>query len=415
MPLRYLLPLTLFALVPSPLATRTAERPRMRLVSALAPPDAGMTLARRRPSRTRAQFFESPLSAGLENLPAVRDWRASEGAQGLQQAKRQIEKVVGESLTTLRDDLLGEAVVLAMHLAPGDAPDQAHGLLLTRVRNRPLLDRVIHEFNAAQIHKGEVARVVVKDWRGTAYSARVYHDPRRPTEFYASLDQTFAWSNSEELVQGVIDRKAGTRPASLDEPKFQRVRGKLPTHAAIQPVPGRRIPQACPGSGRLGRKNAVGRARIIACRPGALTSTAVEYAGAALEWRDGLVLHTEETIQPDRLDPWLRRWAAATPEKTAKAVLSGTCPATALAMGSLYLDFPAVFQAIESVVPDEGRTKFGNSLEALKGVLLGRDVRTELLPVPWAGRSWRTSRPLTGRFGPEEHGFPFVVTVERRR
>jgi len=402
MRLRHLVSLMLFALVPPSAATRVFGGEAAEALLRLAPPDAGMTLIVEDLRGHARQFFESPLGAGLSQLPAVREWRASENAQGLQQAKRQIEKVVGENVATLRDDLLGDAVVLVLHVAPGEAPDQAHGLLLTRVRNRPLLDRVIQEFNSAQTRKGEITRVVTKEWQGAPYSARVFRDPQRPTEFYATLDQTFAWSNSEKLLQGALERRSGGKASLADAPKFRGVREKLPVSAAVSLfLDGgflRRVLSNAPPQ----KKSAAEE------RAGALFGRyvgALEYAGASLDWREGIVLQTEEMLDPSRLDPWIKAWAARR-EKVAPEQLR--VPETALGMTSLYVDFPALLQAAESLVSEDQHTKLANSLEAIKGVLLGRDLRTEILPHLGPAVLAYFEAPQKGDSAP---GVPLVLSV----
>ena len=340
----------------------------------LTPPDAGATVIIEDLRGHARRFFDSPLGAGLSDLPAVRAWRGSERFQGFQLARQQIEKAIGENVTAVRDDLLGDAVVLAIHLAPDQAPDQARGLLLTRIRNQTLLDRSIQVFNSAQTQKGEIARVESKQWHNNKYSSRVFHDPNRPTEYYAILNRTFAWSNSEDLLRGVIECQSGTRPGLSAEPRFQRVRSKLPATAALRlfldPAFLRRVLATAPR-----QKTSTDDERIVAWFERYLA--AVEYAGAALEWREGIILQTEEMLDPERLDPGLKSWAAG---PGARDVVPQRVPAQTLAMASLSANFPALFQVVESLVSDDVRAKSENMLEVLKGVLLGRDFRTEVLP-----------------------------------
>ncbi|MDR3636780.1 MAG: hypothetical protein P4L84_23450 [Isosphaeraceae bacterium] len=369
----------------------------------LVPPDAGMTLLVENLQENARRFFESTISNELGALPTVRAWRASERGQGLQLAKRQIEKVIGEKIATLRDELLGDAFALVLHLNPDEMPDQAHGLLLARVRNKALLDRVIQEFNSAQIRKGEIARVVPKSWRGVGYFARVHQDPTRPTEFYATLDQTFAWSNSEKVLQGVLERHADAAPGLAQSDRFRRVRDKLPRNAALSLFVDagfvRRSLAAAPQ-----QKRSANEERVVAIFERYLG--ALEYAGAAVEWNDGIALQIEESLRADRLDPWIRAWADCG-TKTNPDMLR--VPSTALAVGNLYVDFPAFLQAVESVIPEEGRTKYGNLLEAMKGVLLGRDLRKEILPYLGPGVLAYLEAPQKGDSAP---GLPFVVSVD---
>ena len=83
--------------------------------------------------RGQARALEgSPVAEGLRALPAVRDWLASDRARGLRAALKKAEAALGEDLPTVRDGILGEAVVLALRLPPGGRPEEARGLLLVR-------------------------------------------------------------------------------------------------------------------------------------------------------------------------------------------------------------------------------------------------------------------------------------------
>ena len=88
-------------------------------------------------------------------------------------------------------------------------PSQARGLLLLRARDPALLDRLISAFNAAQRDSGELKRVDVRRRGDTTYHVREFPEGSgRPPEWYVGYpDGTFAFSNSEEMIQGVVDRK----------------------------------------------------------------------------------------------------------------------------------------------------------------------------------------------------------------
>ena len=148
----------------------------------------------------------------------------------------------------------------------------------------------------------------------------------RPSEWYLTYpDGTFAFSNSESLIQSVIDRKArnlarGTDGAARDAgnsattldggltdlPRFQAVKRRQNAKALarlfIEPRQVERLIAASPRPGKASD------ARIMEMLERYLK--AVEYAGATLEWNDaGIVLHTVETLDRSKLEPWLVHWA----------------------------------------------------------------------------------------------------------
>ena len=69
----------------------------------------------------------------------MRAWLDSEQHRQFEQSRAQIEAALGATLTDLRDELVGDAVVLALRLPPQDPVDasQARGLLLFRRETLP--------------------------------------------------------------------------------------------------------------------------------------------------------------------------------------------------------------------------------------------------------------------------------------
>src|SRR5262249_29117632 len=157
--------------------------PLLRLV----PPDAGLTVAVEDLRGQARAAFESPLYDGLLHLPAVQAWLGSDRGRGYQKAKAKIGAILGEDFGAVRDGLLGEAFARARGPPPGGRPEDARGLLLVRVPDRPLLDRAVDALNNAQLKKGELARVAPKARDGAGYFAREFQAPGRPGEFYAHL------------------------------------------------------------------------------------------------------------------------------------------------------------------------------------------------------------------------------------
>lgn len=89
----------------------------------------------------------------------------------------------------LRDDLLGEAVVLV--LQPGQGGDSewpSSGLLLLKVRDRALLDRLIVLVNESDRRNGTLERVEPQAKGGTTYSVRGFRPGTRLVKAYVVLD-----------------------------------------------------------------------------------------------------------------------------------------------------------------------------------------------------------------------------------
>ncbi len=336
-------------------------------------------------------FLKSRLASDLRRLPAVRAWFASEKYQHFERSRAQIETLLGANLTEVRDELLGDAIILALRLspeAPGDA-SQARGILLVQARDPALLRRLIRVVNTIQQESGELAGVAERQRNGTTYVVRDFPAAaNRPPEWYVVYpDGTFAFSNSEAMIQSVIDRKArgqddknGTKAVpSIDsglgeQPKLKAVKDKLPERALarlfVNPRQFERLLAAAP------RPDKPTDARIMATLERYVA--AVDFAGAALTWDDeSIVIHSVETLNPSLLDPWLRRWAgdARRVDPTLLRV-----PQTALAVASGHVDALAFFDAISQIVPDEDQPRLANIETVLTGLLLGNDLRSKVLP-----------------------------------
>jgi hypothetical protein len=374
----------------------------------LVPPDAAATLAIEDLRGHAREFLGSPVAEGLQRLPEFQTWLASDRFAQFEQARQRIEHALGESLTTVRDELLGDAVVLTLRTGPNGRPEEARGLFLARVRNRPLLEKLLRDLNAAQQRSGELARTTRRNHSGVSYWCREFQPtPRgqRPAEYLTVLaDNCFAWSNAEDLILGVIDRSAGKARSLADEPRFQRVRRRLPEPAAISlfldPLFLTRVLAA---STRPPKRPVVDRASALVGR----YLGAMDYLGAALQWRDGLVLQTEELLDPDKLDPWVRRWAARPPER---APSLSRVPATALAVASVQADFVALLDVLRLIIPEPQQQRLENLILTLNGLLLGRDLQAEILPQMGPGVIAYAEPPGADRTSPEE-GFSKVFIV----
>lgn len=347
----------------------------------LTPPDAGVTLAVEDLRGHTREFLASPLADRVANLPFVRSWIESSRFASFQAARRQFEAVLGATLENLRDDILGDAFVLTLRVPPQGRPDEARGMLLVRVRDRKLLDRLIDGINGAQRKKGELVRLDERTWNGVSYWVREFApQTKRPAEYYAILaDQTFAWSNSDELVHGVIERSKGATEGLGDLPTFRQVRGRLPERSAVSLFVNPRFLEAqVAASQKSPKPGEEPVAKMLAHYLNAL-----DYVGAAIEWRGatstrgaGIILHTEEVIDPAKVAAWAKQWAA----RPSIEPNLDRVPSSAIAVASAHVDFEGFEEFIRSLTPASGQRKLENGLRSVSGLMLGRDLRTAILP-----------------------------------
>jgi len=369
----------------------------------LVPPDAGATLAIEDLRGHAHDFCASPLADGLKQLPAVQDWLKSDRYRRFERARTEIEKTLDVPLTTIRDRLLGEAVVLSLHISPNDGPEQAQGLLLLRCRDRAWLDRLIARLNDAEKQGGPLVDVSQRTHRNATYWVRTFRPGTKPHEYYAIVGaDSFAWSNSESVMEGVLDRKAGLAPGLGDDANFRKVRDLLPDRAVASLFVNPRFLERLMAADPRQKTTAEEQVSALIAR----NLAAVDYAGAALEWRDGFVLHTHEAIDPSKLDEPLRRWGDR--QGADPSPLLSRVPATALALAAGHFDFGAIHDSLMSLVPEADRLRVENGVALLRGLLMGKDLRTEILPCLGPSVLVFADSP---RAGGDQPGHPAVVVA----
>lgn len=383
--------------------TRARGSEAVDLLLRLAPADAGLTIVVEDLKGHSRAFLDSPLAAGLNRLPAVTAWMGSERGRAWRQSTAQIEAILKTDFARVRDGLIGEAVVLALRIPPGGRPEDARGLLLSRVPDRPLLDRAIAHVNGSQIKKGELVRVSERRRAGAAYFVREHRAGTQPDECYAHLgDRVFAWSNSEELLLGVLDRQSKGSSGLDGLADVQRIRRRSPARTAVgvfvDPRFVERLMAAAPGSIKAADE------RLMALFGGYLA--AVRYAGAALEWRDGPVFHTEEVVDGEKLPLGLKAWADRTDDADPSLL---RVPPTALAFATAHLDARILIDAVSALVPEDAKSKLDNLGLALNGLLLGLDARRDVAPHLGPGVAAYLERPIAGA---PAIGLPLVVQME---
>ncbi|WP_435015663.1 hypothetical protein TA3x_003207 [Tundrisphaera sp. TA3] len=340
----------------------------------LLPPDAGIALAVENLRDRYREVAASPLADGLGRLPHVSTWLNSNPIRGVQRVVRQVEGGLNLAPGSIRDELFGDAVVLALRPGPPDAPEQARGVLLGRARDRAIRDRLIQSVDESQLGNGELSAVERKRRGPEGYAVRKYARAGRPDEFYATFDDgTFAWSNSEGLIHDILDRKAGGGPSLADAPGFRSVREALPAQALVGLYLSPRLLEA--SLGLDGRKSATTQERIIGLF--ARYVAALDYMGIALAWDRGVALHVHESIEPSRLDGWLRDWMTR-PSAASPAI--APLPGSALAAFVIHLDFVALRDAAAGLVAERDLPWFRNLKSAAQGLLAGLDLDSVVLP-----------------------------------
>jgi hypothetical protein len=303
------------------------------------------------------RLLESPLGRAVTGSP---EWRQ------LDKADEALRRKLGAGLARLRDDVFGDAVVLAFRL---DRPGQQNqALLLLRARDPALLARLAERVNKDQMASGELKELLPHDYRGVRYWCRKKADGEA---FYFMSGPLLALAGREELLREVIDRRlapAGGRQASGAAAGLRGTEGAL---AALWLNP------------RAFDAELKDKAAHSSGAEARLLETFRTY------WRalDGVTVALAVTPEPrlrlalagrpEALPPAARRLlrAAGRPSE-----LWERFPAGAVLVAAGSSDAAAFDEIVGDFLTPEAREARRRALQSTLGAVLGLDVFTDVLP-----------------------------------
>jgi len=178
-------------------------------------------------------------SQSVLNSPFMEKLRASKLGAAIQSApelaklaevEKHFQNLLGISWSQLRNDILGDAVVLAYRLGPNGQEDQEQGLVLLRARNEKSLTAVIERLNDAQKKSGDLKAVEERDHNGRKYFRRA---ERKGANFYWLNGPVLVFSTREEMLRQALDLDRTAAPAEKDPPPVARSLRQLGAEQAL--------------------------------------------------------------------------------------------------------------------------------------------------------------------------------------
>src|SRR4051794_324928 len=112
-----------------------------------------------------------------------------------------LQKRLGVTWPQLRDEVLGDAVILAYQPGPPDRPDDEQGLLLLKARDPALLAKLLERLNAVQKQSGELKKLEARQHQGKTYFRRVEGEGE---QFYHLDGGLLAFSGHEAMIKQVL-------------------------------------------------------------------------------------------------------------------------------------------------------------------------------------------------------------------
>lgn len=307
------------------------------------------------------EILDSPLAARLFDLPMVKEWMKRGGDGAIRKAAKQLEEALGMPLAMVRDELLGDAVVLSLHAEPGSG--EPRGLVLIRPRDRTLLERLVRASNEDPARHWRV--VPAKTKGGHPYFIRSSGE-EEPEAYTFFDDGSFAWSNSTSL----IERAAGEGPAEAAPlPKaahYLALASSLPEHALLRAYFN---PAQFLASFPLPEEpEAKAFAEFLASLRG---------AAFALDWREGPSAKLALAVAPES---WDARWRDWLPKPDKGPDFRKSIPPEPFAVLAVRADLATIGRWLLGQIPSEDRARAEALVETVRGLLLGNDPVRDILP-----------------------------------
>lgn len=159
--------------------------------------------------RDRSKFVaESPLAAWIAANSKSTIGSAAE-LQKLKEVETLFTTFLGVSLSELRDDIFGDAIVLTYQPGPPGQPDAERGCAMLMARDPAKLAKLIEKLNSVQKTTGELAAIDAKAHRGITYHKR--RKSNDSGEYYLLQDGLFVFAAQESSIQAVIDRRVDAK------------------------------------------------------------------------------------------------------------------------------------------------------------------------------------------------------------
>jgi hypothetical protein len=303
---------------------------------------------------------ESPFGKALRNAP--------EFAQ-LRQVEAQLRKRLNVTWAQLRDEILGDAVVLAYRPGPPGKPEEETGLLMLWARDRALLARLVEALNREQKKAGELKSVEERVHKGLKYHRRIEAEGET---FYYLDGPVLAFAPQEEILRQVLDRVADPKAAKT-----------LPMSARLKEVgTDRGLATLWVNPRTFDAELARQAAKLDGPQAHALKTFLVYWKaldGASLSLtveRDPevvLALHARAAALP----PAARRLVdeAATPSD-----LWGRFPKDGIFTAAARVDMPALFEALGEFLTPEARKAVADGLKRALGLPLSEALTKQVLP-----------------------------------
>jgi hypothetical protein len=323
----------------------------------LVPGDFGLCLSVRDLRGQHARLLESRWFAAFRASEAGQALFAAPELTRLARQEKELGKVFDVDWPTLRDDILGDELVLAHRPPPPGKADDEQGIVLLRARQPELMARLIQRLNELQRGSGELKSV-----DSVAYKGRTYHkrNDRGKELFYLLEGPLLAVTGKEAVMHSIIDQlQQPPAEGSLWRQRFRRA-GADQAFVA------------------LGANPRLLDANLAAKSNEAAFLQALEAIFVVLQPGDeALELRLSVQATPEQLPSWLR---AVLLEAPAAAHVWQYFPTEAVVALVGHTNFGEALTTVMEMTPPSKREQLAEAAQRSLGAITGLDFFKDILP-----------------------------------
>lgn len=344
----------------------SAESPREELLRLL-PDDVGFCVVLQDLRGHRERLAASPFVADLLNSPLAAVVRSSPEMQQLL-ALEKVLKQLGIDWRKLRDEVLGDAIVLAYRPPAPQQPTREMELALLHARDPKVLADLLTRLNETQKQSGELKDLQTREHAGRKYHRRV---EARQESFYYLRGPILAVSSREAAMRAVIDAENAAGTGEAPVAKQFRLLG-----ADAAPVAFWLNPRAFDAEMEIKAAAAQG-AEAAFLTPFLRCWKALEGVAVTTGWNREFEVAVTLRGRLEGLPESVRGFL---PKAGPPSTLWARFPDDALFAAAGRLELPALFDLFGEFATREDRAAFEYELQRTFGAVLDRDVVKELLP-----------------------------------
>jgi hypothetical protein len=311
------------------------------------------------------RLLESETYEHFSALPIVQEWQKSPEFQAFRSAQALMPFYFGVNLTDLRDNIIGDSLVLAFR--PGQHPGMDDvGLLLARARSEDVLHRLIRT-----VTKPVKGRDVEKlTYRDVPYFKRLEATGR--VDFICQLGSIGILCGQDTAMKEVIDTfKDGNGIGRVDV--FREMRDSLPDKCLAQFL---LSPRGFDEQVRQALASGTAEDRVWSKFLGDFW-TSIRWTALSLRFTDNMQLGWHLAVNDEELPEIARPWAQL--GKREGNFLENV-PADAIGMLAGEVDFPAAWQFFLGTVPEDASQSIHQGVDLFEQLLGGYRGKEDLLP-----------------------------------